>query len=168
MALSKNGAMHLVNVSSALREIFSLVNLDKYFSMYETDIEFQVLQEDAWKHTRSSKLAAFLCFSQVEDGLCRVHLSGKMTADNDIAKLNESLYNETVRFYMFDMIGLDIIDTVGAEALYRAVTSIDSHGGACLAFGTSEIVKDLLHVLHGDIKLAFFNAEEDVLKRIGK
>jgi anti-sigma B factor antagonist len=168
MAIEKNGVMHLVNVSSAIREIFSMVNLDKYFSIYETDIEFQVFQEDAWKNTRSQEPVKFLCFHKVENGLCRVHLSGKMTADNDPAKLNESLYNETVRFYIFDMTGLDIIDTVGVDLLYCIVKYIRSFGGECLAFGANEIVRDLLHVMQGGPELAVFDSEEDALKNIGK
>jgi anti-sigma B factor antagonist len=168
MALGKNGAMHLVNVSSELRELFSLVNLDKYFSIYESDIEFQVLQDDAWQYTRRKDPIAFLCFHQVENGVCLVHLSGKMTVGNESTKLNESLYDETVRVYMFDMLGLDILDAVGADTLCHLIAHIDSRGGACLAFGANEIVKDLLHVLHGDLKLAFFNSEEDALKSIGK
>jgi anti-anti-sigma factor len=168
IALSKNGAMHLVNVSSELRVIFSLVNLDKYFSIYESDIEFQVLQDDAWQYTRPKEPMAFLCFHQIENGVYRIHLSGKMTAGNDIGKLSESLHDESVRMYMFDMIGLDIIDSVGADLLCRVVAAIGSRGDTCLAFGASDIVKDLLHVLHEDLKLAFFDSEEDALKSIGK
>jgi anti-anti-sigma factor len=168
MAIEKKGAMHLVNVSRALQEVFAMVNLDRYFSIYETDIEFSVFQEDAWKNTRSKEPATFLCFHKVENGVCRVHLSGKMTADNDLAKLNESFYDESVRFYLFDMIGLDIIDTVGADALFRIVRHIRSHGCECLAFGANEIVRELLQVLHSGLELAVFDSEDDALKSIGK
>jgi anti-anti-sigma factor len=168
MVIEKKGSMHLVNVSSALKEVFSMVNLDKYFSIYETDIEFQVFQEDAWKNTRSMEPITFLCFHQVENGVCFVHLSGKMTEESDTVKLNETIYNESVRFYIFDMIGLDIIDTVGADLLFRIVKYIGSRGGACLAFGANEIVRELLNVLHEGPELAIFDSEEDALKSIRK
>lgn len=168
MAIQKNGAMYLVNVSSDLREIFSMVNLDKYFSIYETDIEFQVFQEDAWEKNRFREPVKFLCFHQIEDCVCRVHLSGKLTADNDAAKLNESLFQDPVRFYIFDLIGLDFIDTFGADLLFRIVKHIRSRGGECLAFGASEIVKELLHLMQGGPELALYDSEEDALKSIGK
>jgi anti-anti-sigma factor len=168
MAIQKKSAMHLVNVSFDLRNVFSMVNLDKYFSIYETDIEFQVFQEDVWKETRFREPVRFLCFHQVENRVCRVHLSGKLTADNDASKLNESLYEETVRFYIFDLIGLDIIDGVGADLLFRIIKHIRSHGGECIAFGANEIVRELLHVMQGGPELAIFDSEEDALKSIGK
>lgn len=168
MAIEKKGAMHLVNVCPALQQLFSMVNLDKYFSIYETDIEFQVFQEDAWKNTRSKEPLTFLCFHQVENGVCLVHLSGKMTGDTDMAKLNESIYDATVRFYIFDMIGLDIIDTAGADLIFRIVKYVGSRGGECLVFGANEIVRELLHALHVGPELAVFDSEEDALKSIGK
>jgi anti-anti-sigma regulatory factor len=91
-----------------------------------------------------------------------------MTAENDTAKLNESLYDETVRFYIIDMIGLDVIDNAGADVLFRVVKHIGSHGGKCIAFGANEIVRELLHVLHTGAELAVFDSEEDALKTIGK
>jgi anti-sigma B factor antagonist len=168
MAIQKNGAMYLVNVSVDLREVFSMVNLDKYFSIYETDIEFQVFQEDVWKKTRPREPVKFLCFHQVENGVCRVHLSGKLTADNDTSELNESIYTESVRYYVFDLAGLDIIDSAGADLLFRVVGTIRSSGGECIAFGAGDIVGELLRVMQGGPELAVFESEEDALKNIGK
>ncbi len=168
LVADKNGAMYLVNVSPALRELLAMVNLDKYFLIYETDIEFQVFQDDAWQNTLSREPITFLCFHQIEKGVCRVHVSGKMTAGKDMAKLNESIHDPNVAFYIFDMVGLDIIDLAGAETLFRLISFIRSHGGECLAFGASDIVKDLLHAFREGPELAVFDSEDEALKIIGK
>jgi anti-anti-sigma factor len=168
MVTEKNGAMYIVNVSPALRELFSMVNLDKYFTIYESDVEFQVFQEDAWNLTHFKKPIPFLCMHQIEKGVCRVHLSGKMTSGNDMGSLNESIHAAAVVFYLFDMIGLDIIDMAGAGLLFRVVAHITSRGGRCLAFGANDIVKDLLHAFHEGPEFPVFDSEDDALKSIGK
>ncbi len=141
-----NGSLCLVNVSEKIQGILKAVNLDKIFPMYATDVEFEISPEQFQKHFNENKVG-FVFIAYIENGIYRINFSGQMTVEEDLSKIQDFRRDAAIDRYIFDLTGLDLIDSTGAAALIRIVKDIHEHGGTSLAYGATPSVAELVNLL---------------------
>jgi anti-sigma B factor antagonist len=161
------GAICLVNVSNRVREVMSSVNLDKLFTIYTTDIEFEVSQGEVWDRRLDEK-SRFIGIARVENGVCRINLSGFMTGANDLTAIDESLCSGDISHYVLDLTGLELIDSFGLGVLRKLLLKIREVEGVAIAYGIQESIVPLLTFMALDEYLNLYDNEREALESIGK
>jgi anti-anti-sigma factor len=143
------GVIYLVNVSKKIRSIFESVRLDKIFTMYATDIEFEISQEQFTDVISGDKFG-YVFITRIENGLCRINLSGHMTLAQDLSQIHNFKPMDRIVWYVFDLTGLDLVDSAGVNTLIKLTMSIANHKGKCIAYGLNENVNGLVKLLGMD------------------
>jgi anti-anti-sigma factor len=159
------GAIWIVNVSQKIRELLESVHLDKVFSLYATDVEFEISQEQFTRRLGAQKFG-FVFVARIEDGIFRINCSGSMTAEQNLSALSRFTRNETVVRYLFDFIGLDTIDSTGAAILIKLFQDIHDHGGTSYAYGANQSVAELFEILGMDEYVTLAADERSALERV--
>lgn len=166
--IGRGGAVSLVNVSAKLRSVLETVNLNRVFSLYATDVEFELAEGAMDAETVAlTGSDGFMCFSQLENGVVHITLTGPMNATQDLTACNPELYNPAVSKYVIDFTGVEIIDSVGSGSLNVLIDNIRNHGGKCVGFGASEEVSDLITVLGIQSDLPMYATEAEAVKALG-
>lgn len=161
------GAICLVNTSNRVRDVMASVNLDKLFTIYATDVEFEISQGEVWER-RLDESSRFIAIARVENGVCRINLSGFMTGANDLSTVNESLCSAETSHYVFDLTGLELIDSFGLGVLRKQLLKIRDVGGTAIAYGIQESIVPLLTFMALDEYLNLYDNEREALESIGK
>lgn len=163
----QGGMVCCVNVNRTIMGIFSSVNLDRIFPIYETDVEFEISKDEVWSARLQERKADFLFIAQAEKGLYRIILSGEMVTGHDLSACRRFSPDPHVRIFIFDLSSLSGIDSSGAGIFMRLLDRIVKQGEAqCRVFGASEAVKQVLQFLGAEQYVTFFNSEKEALKGV--
>ena len=163
-----NGFICLVNVSRKVRAVLETVHLDKVFTIYATDVEFEISQEDIFKKRMFGNKSGFVCVSRIENGTYRINLSGHMTVEQNLSVINDFKPDYKIMNHVFDLTGLDVIDSSGAHLLMKLLMNINQHDGKSIAYGANETVASLAEILGMNEFLHFCVDERSALEGIKK
>jgi anti-anti-sigma factor len=166
--MEAGGSLCLVNVSEKCRDLLESVHLERLIPIYATDVEFEISHDDVWESRVREAEVKFVCIDRVENGACRIALSGHMISHMDLSPLEQALPRKDMKYYVLDLTGLDGIDSFGAHLLLKAFRSAREGGGTCVAYGANTAVSDLLAFLSFDDFLACYDNERAALEAIGK
>lgn len=167
--VDSGGAICLVNVSPRCRALLDSVHLSDIMAVYSTDVEFEISQDEVWRRKAADMKTTFVCVSRVEGGVCRVTLSGHMVSHEGPQPLNErGIVQPQVRDYVFDLTGLDIVDSQGVSGLALLLEDIRTAGGRSVCYGANPAVRDLLHYLSLNELTACYDNERQALEAIGR
>lgn len=159
----KNGELYLVNVSERLREMFLTLNLDRVFTIYATDVEYEINQECIWKCKKESLKLGFIFISRVEDKYCRINISGEMTSVHDLSRCRSFQPVHSISVYIIDLTSLEQIDSNGAY-LFREITSrIAQEGATCRVFGIDPFICETLNLFDSLRYSILYRNEKDAL-----
>lgn len=158
------GIVCLVNVSPSINELLKSLHLDKIFPIYTTDVEFEVSRDEVWRRKLSERAIEFLFIGQVENGLCRISISGEMVLGHDMAECRTFTPKPGITMYVFDLGGVTSIDSEGAGAFMSLLDRISRAGGQCRAFAACQTVRQVLHFLGAERHLAFYDTENGALE----
>ena len=162
------GFLCLVNVSDKCREQFESVNLHKLFPLYATDVEFEISRDDVWQQKLHENNSGFICIVHTEGNRCRINLTGKMIASPDLSRFNPSISQDGITYYVFDLTGLDVMDTAGASLLLAVILEIAEHKGRCVSYGGSYAVNELIGLLSISEYLPCYENEQQALEALEK
>lgn len=168
LVTKSNGAICLVNVSKKIRAILEIVHLDKVFTLYATDVEFEISHEEIFKKSLFGDRFGFVCVSNIENGMYRINLSGQMTMEQNLSVINDFRPDYRIMYHVFDLTGLDLIDSSGAHILMKLLINISEHDGRSAAYGACDTVADLADILGMKEFLHFFSDERSALEGIKK
>lgn len=158
------GHMYLVNVKPEIIQLLSTLNLDKVFNIFRTDVEFELSQNDILEGSFAAETnLEFLFTSQVENQVCRIILGGRMIAGRDYSDCITFSPVTDISEYVFDLGGLELIDSSGIDVLCTIAAKIKQAGGENRIFGASELIRDLIEVFDVDDLFVFFDSEKDAL-----
>jgi anti-anti-sigma factor len=163
-----NGFLCLVNVSQKIRSFLETVHLDKVFTIFATDVEFEISQEEIFKKRVLGAKFGFVCISHVENGMYRINLSGYMTVDQNLSMISDFKPDYKIMYHVFDMTGLDMVDSSGAHILMRLLMNIHEHEGKSVAYGVNDEVAALADILGMGEFLHFYKDERTALDEIKK
>ena len=163
-----SGFICLVNVSRKIRAVLETVHLDKVFTLYATDVEFEISQEEIFKKRLFGDKFGFVCVSRIEKGMYRINLSGHMTVDQNLSVINDFRPDYKIMDHVFDLTGLDLIDSSGAHILMKLLMNIDQHDGKSAAYGANDTVTALAEILGMNEFLHFYEDERSALEGIKK
>ncbi len=163
-----NGFLCLVNVSQKIRSLLETVHLDKVFTIFATDVEFEISQEEIFKKRVLGAKFGFVCISHVENGMYRINLSGHMTVDQNLSAISDFKPDYKISYHVFDLTGLDMVDSSGAHILMRLLMNIHEHEGKSAAYGVNADVAALAEILGMDEYLKFYCDERTALQEIAK
>lgn len=162
------GTMHLVNVSKKVRDLFASVNLDKLFLIYETDVEFEISQSDVLASKLEGKPTGFVFADRVEKGIYRITMSGNCAMGQETARLAAFSPDPKIKHYVFDLTGLDLLDTAGIKLLSHLFVKIRDMNGVAIAYGGDSYMKELLGILGITEMVRLYENERDAMEAIGK
>jgi|WetSurMetagenome_2_1015567.scaffolds.fasta_scaffold248872_2 anti-anti-sigma factor len=162
-----NGCLSLVNVSEKIKGIIKAVNLDKLFPLYSTDVEFEISQEQFQGHL-TGKNVGFVFIAHVENGSFRINCSGQMTVEQDLLPIQNFRRDPRVGRYIFDLTGLDMIDSTGAAALIKLLKDLHQHGDVSFAYGATPSVAELVNLLGLDEYVTLCTDERSALANVKK
>jgi anti-anti-sigma factor len=162
-----NGAVYLVNVSRKIRTIFESVHLDKIFPMYSTDTEFEISQEQFSNRFSWGKFG-FVFIARIENAICRLHLSGHMTLAQDLSPINNFKPDFKLTGHVFDLTGLDLVDSAGVTIIIKLIIDLNEHGSKCIAYGVNENVKGLVKLLGMDEYIFVVHDERSAMEMVEK
>jgi anti-anti-sigma factor len=168
LVTESGGTMHLVNVSQKLRDIFTGLNLERIFSIYATDVEFEMSQQDKWEEGLSGDGTSFIFIPTLENGVYRITVAGQMTSLQDLSPVKEFPPETDCKKYIVNVKDLDLLDTYGAQVLNELASSLHSNGSTCVICGASPIVRDLLEIFPSGTTLAFYETEKEALESFKK
>ncbi len=158
------GHIYLVNVKSEMFHLLSTLNLDKVFNIFPTDVEFELSQDEILEGCFAAESnLEFLFTSQVESQVCRMILGGRMIAGRDYSDCSHFSPLTDISEYVFDLGGLELIDSAGIDVLCSMAQKIKLAGGENRIFGASELIRDLIEVFDVDDLFVFFDCEKDAL-----
>ena len=158
-----DNAVVLVNVGAQVRSVLESVNLDRLFSLYSTDVEFAVLDERVWEEAAAEAVPAFMGVSQVEKGVCRVVLSGHMTAHNNLSVLSAQLCPPPPAPCVVDMTGVTFIDSLGVGKLIQFVNALRGRNVAVALYGAGDSIRDIFSIMCLDEHLSICADEATAL-----
>ena len=161
------GSICLVNVSQKIRGVLESIHLDKIFTIYATDVEFEISQEQFTRLLNDKKFG-FVFVARIENGVYRINCSGSMTAEQDLSGLSRFKRNKAVFRYLFDFLGLDLIDSTGAAILIKLILDIRENGGSCYGYGARQSVAELIGLLGMDDYLTLLADERSALAAVQK
>jgi anti-anti-sigma factor len=164
----KDCPLFLVNVSHRIQDILAGIHLDKLFTVYATDVEFEISQEDILGKQAAAGKAGFVFAPRVENGVYRISMSGTCGMGKDLSRLSAFSPDQKIKNYVFDLTGLDMVDTAGIHLISQLFMRIRDMRGSVVAFGGDESVKDLMDVLDLTDFVKFCAGEREALKAIGK
>jgi anti-anti-sigma factor len=162
----RGGTLSLVNVAPAVHDMFTALKIDKVFTMYPTDVEFEISRADFTEKKEGGGALGFLFVSKAEHGSMRFNVSGAMTADYNLSPCKEFQPSTEVKLYLFDLSGLEIIDSAGAEAFAGLTARIAAAGGTARAYGAHGMILDTLTLLNADNYLTFFTDEKSAYEGV--
>jgi len=168
LVMECKGRIVLVNVSLRIREVLETVQLGKVFNMYATDVEFEISQDELFKRHFAGDSIAFVFVSRLENGVGRIHLSGHMTVEQDLSAFTDFKPDPTVTHQVFDLTGLDYIDSTGASILIKQLMNIHKQTGKSVAYGVNESIAGLVDILGLNDYLHFLPDERSAMESIGK
>jgi anti-anti-sigma factor len=163
-----NGFLCLVNVSKKIRLLLETVHLDKVFTVFATDVEFEISQEEIFKKRVLGNKFGFVCVSRIENGIYRINLSGFMTVDQNLSAIGDFKPDYKIMYHVFDLTGLDMVDSSGAHILMRLLMNIHEHEGKSVAYGVNDEVAALADILGMGEFLHFCKDERTALEEIKK
>lgn len=161
------GTVSLVNVNRKIREILAAVLLNKIFPIYPTDVEFELTHSDAWV-SLASRPVDFVFVIAEEDGVCRINLTGQMTTGSDLSSFHDSIYKQGIKQYLFDLTGLELIDSYGIQLLLEVIVQIHKHDGKSAAYGPNSMIREMFELLSLTEHIFCYDNERDALAAIGK
>lgn len=164
----KNCPLFLVNVSHRVQDILTAVHLEKLFPIYATDVEFEISQEDILGKQATGGKTGFIFVSRIENGVYRISMSGTCGMGRDLSRLSAFSPEQKVKCYVFDLTGLDLVDTAGIHLIAQLFVRIRDMHGSVITYGGDESVKDLMDVLNLTDFIVFCKNEREALKAIGK
>ena len=168
LVMESKGRIFLVNVSGKIREILETVQLDKVFTMYATDVEFEISQDEIFKQRCTGNKVDFVFVNHLENNVNRIHISGQMTVEQNLSSITNYSPDTTVTQHVFDLTGLDLIDSTGASMLIKLLMNIHRQTGKCIAYGVNDSIAGLVDILGLNEYLHFFSDERTALESIGK
>jgi len=141
------GDMCLVNVSQKIKSLLVEVHLDRIFEIFATDVEFEISQKDVVRKKLFGKNIGFVFAACRENGLFRVNLSGYLTLDQDLSHFRDFHPDASVSNYVFDLAGLDLMDSTGMGIFAQLLIEIKNAGGTSVAYGANEIIADIINLV---------------------
>jgi anti-anti-sigma factor len=144
------------------------VHLDKVFTIYATDVEFEISQDEIFRKRMFGDKFTFVCVSRVENGMYRINLSGHMTVEQNLSVINDFKPDYKIMNHVFDLTGLDVIDSSGAHILMKLLMNINQHDGKSVAYGVNETVASLAEILGMNEFLHFCVDERSALQSVRK
>jgi anti-anti-sigma factor len=163
----RNCTLFLVNVSHKIQDILAAVHLDKLFPVYATDVEFEISQDDILGTQASAGKTGFVFVAKIENGAYRISMSGTCGMGRDLSRLSAFSPDRKIRWYVFDLTGLDMVDTAGIHLIAQLFMGIRDMKGSVVTYGADGSVKDLMDVLNLTDFVVFCKNERDALKAIG-
>lgn len=164
LIFKNEGSVWLVNVSASCRENLRSLQLEKIFSIYSTDVEFELSQNEIWEEEISKDAIHFVCIHQQEGAIYRIALVGKFIAANDVSSFRNIKYSESVSRYAFDLTGLEMVDSHGIYLLLNLIHSILKNNAKCCAFGANAEVSELFSLCAIDELLTLCENETEALQ----
>jgi len=143
-------SLYLVNVPAKIHRILHLVNLDKILTLYDTDVEFEISQENIWNEKQGIATPRFLIFYKEETDYFAITLSGSMTSAHDLSGLNQTLVEGSDERYLFDFTGLESMDSNGANRLRIVLQKIADRGKKASGYGANDTIRELFTLLNLD------------------
>jgi anti-anti-sigma factor len=162
----RGGMLSLVNVAQPIHEMFSALKIDKVFTLYATDVEFEISREDFPSKKNDSGKIGFLFVAKAEHGSMRFNISGEMTSEYNLSSCREFKPTGTSPLHLFDLSGLEVIDSAGAEALADLTSRIAAAGGTARAYGVHGVILETLTLLNADNYLTFYNDEKSAYEGV--
>jgi anti-anti-sigma factor len=162
----RGGTLSLVNVSQKVHEMFTALKIDKVFTMYATDVEFEISREDFPAKTEDDCKLGFLFVVKAEQGSMRFNISGEMTAEFNLSPCRDFRPSSATPLHLFDLSGLEVIDSAGAEAFADLTARIAASGGTARAYGAHGMILETLTLLNADNYLAFYPDEKSAYEGI--
>lgn len=162
----KNGELCIVNVSEKLSAFFKSLNLDKVFTIFSTDTEYEISQKDIWENAKNAVKAGFIFASQVENNLCRIIISGDMVYTQELSCCAKFQPQPNVNLYIFDLSSLGQVDSTGAYQFLNLTSRIAQTNSKCRAFGVQEFIRETLNLLSATRFITFFKNEKDALQGV--
>jgi anti-anti-sigma factor len=159
----EKGSLSLVNVPRKIRDILETAQLNRVFDIYATDVEFEISCGDKWEKENGGRNPDFIFVCQEEDGMCRINISGQMTTMKDLSKIPKDVYKDSIKYYIFDLTGLDIIDSHGLERLTGIIAQVNNKGGICVAYGANPSIGEMFELLGLTERIACFSDEPKAL-----
>lgn len=162
--VKNEGSFWLVNVSKACRENFLSLRLEKILSIFATDVEFELSQNEIWEEELSKDTIPFLCICQLENTVYRITLVGKMIAVNDLSAFRNICYIESISKYVFDLTGLEMLDSQGIYLFLECINTLQKHNVKCSAFGVNSIIRELFNLCGIDELIMLCENESSALQ----
>ena len=166
LVIEKNGSIFLVNVGRKIHEVFSFLNLDRVFRIYPTDIEFELDNDELWKNSQNESSTEFLFVSQIEDGIGRVIIAGNLDGNADVNGLRSLSVPLGVKWCLFDLSKLDVIDSFGMSEIQATFRKLDGAGCNIAVFGATTAVSGLFAVFQPPESVQFHTTVEEALSSI--
>jgi anti-anti-sigma factor len=164
----ENGVLFLVNVSRKLSAMFEAVHLERLFTMFATDVEFEISQEDVFERETKREKVDFVFVSRVENGVFRINMSGALATGQDFAAINAFAPDPSIKRYVFDLTGLDTVDSSGSHALCQLFLAIHNQGGRIVTYGSDVFVNELLEILSLTELVTCCKNEREAMDAAGK
>jgi len=164
----RKGFICCVNVSEHIRTLLTTVNLDRLFPIYATDVEFEISQEDVWAKKVLQKEIAFVFVAQIENGIYRINLSGQMKLNEKLSQVSAFAPDPAITVSVFDLTGLEVMDSHGIQVLLQLLDRIGKTGGKCVAYGAPENIREFIDIMGISNLMAFYDTERDALESVNK
>lgn len=161
-----NGVVCLVNVSEKVGKFFTDFNLDRIFKIYSTDVEFELEHGDIWKSKFTENPDAMIFAAQNEGNVCRITISGQVTALNDFSPILNFKPDPVIHNFIVNFENMEIIDTYGSQLCNDLIGRIRSSGGKCVLYGLKNIASDLFELFSDLRKCVVCKSEEEALVKI--
>ncbi|MFP4522385.1 MAG: STAS domain-containing protein, partial [Fibrobacterota bacterium] len=133
---------------------------------YATDVEFEINQDDIWNQKLKENKFDFVFFSKVEEGINRINISGQMVVLKDLSQIDTEILTAEDGNYLFDLSGLEKIDSFGTQKLEELLKRIQDEKGKAAAFGANATLRELFSLMGVDNYLELFPNEEEAVKYI--
>jgi anti-anti-sigma factor len=164
----KKCLLFLVNVSHRIQDILAAVHLDKLFTVYATDVEFEISQEGILEKKAADEKLGFVFVARVEKGIYRVNMSGHCGMGRDLSRLAAFSPDQKIKIHVFDLAGLDMLDTAGIHLLAQLFVRVRDMGGTVITYGGDEFIRDLMDILNLSDFVRTFRNEREALEAVGK
>jgi anti-anti-sigma factor len=164
----KNNHLFLVNVSRRVQDIFASVHLDKLFSAYATDVEFEISQDALLEKKVMGGKIGFVFAARIENGVYRISMSGTCGMGRDLSLLSAFSPDQKINCYVFDLTGLDMVDTGGIHLLAPLLVRIRGMGGSIFTYGGDRFVKDIMDALTLTDFVMWCKDEREALEAVRK
>lgn len=162
----RGGMLSLVNVAQPVHDMFSALKIDKVFTIYATDVEFDISREDFPGKKDDNGKIGFLFVVKAEHGSMRFNISGEMTSDYNLSPCKEFKPSDESPLHLFDLSGLEAIDSAGAETFADLTSRIAAAGGTARAYGAHGVILETLTLLNADNYLTFYADEKSAYEGV--